>query len=281
MSFICVTQEPHGSYHLAPLTGIELVHLQPAPVTPHPDVAVTDDSDMIESATALIVSGGLVTEFTDAAMVQASAAGVPIVFVELAYPSGHEPVPPSVTPDAVIATSDAGQRVLEQLFSISALRAAHPTLANLPTHRPAPTPRLLIGSSASAEMPDDGERLRDMARLLEASGWLVTVRLHPREDAERWTGFTIDPAGTLAEALTPAWAFLAYQTTAFLTSNAMGVPSYHLAEAPWMSSLTPDGYAHSAPVSEPADVRQRRPSTFLTDSPASVGAAEMIGTMFL
>lgn len=249
---VIATQEPYGTYHLECLKNIipRMIHLQPGEAREGNGVAVSNDPSIIDSAALLIITGGLLSDECAKAAQRARRAGVKVVFLELAYPQ-HSLNKPSFTPDLVIATTDGGYAVYKDYFGSMApiIQQVHPALRGLPLRVATAKPSLLIGSTVSAETPDGVRILLETAKTLSFySEFNVRVRLHPREDPSLWNGLNLTSGTTLAEDLSVSLAFLSYQTTAFLTANAMKVPCFHLAMEEWMIGRTPDGFAASTPV---------------------------------
>lgn len=247
---VFATQEPYGSYHLKEisLTVPNIIHLQPMPAIASHGITATDDPSIIDKASMLIITGGLMTSENTQYAQRARSSGVPIIFLELAYAQDRQGTVSCVLPDMILSTTAGGQTAYRTYFGEKAhiRHITHPALEDLPAVNPE-SKTILIGTSVSSEYRDNCENLRNLAHLLSSWGkWNVKVRLHPRENPELWKEFDITHGTVLSEDLSQSKVFISYQTTAFLTANAMSIPCMHLATEPWMEHLTPPGFAESS-----------------------------------
>lgn len=153
MKTVIVTAEPHANYHLSYFDSKHargLVHLVPSvnDVQGESLVPVTDKLDVLDNAKLLVITGGVVTEWTHMIGYMANERDIPVVFSELAY-TQETPEHPHV-PDfkAVSAVSPYGAFNLhgyaEHLDHIEI--TGHPMLDDLPEWNPEER-RLLVLSS--------------------------------------------------------------------------------------------------------------------------------------
>jgi hypothetical protein len=225
---VLVTAEPSANYHFASFDEKHargLVHLIPSvsEVQGDTQVVTTDDMSVISDASLLVICGGNVTEWTRHAGLMANEAGVPVVFSEIAYMHSDDGDNfPEI--EAYSAVSPYGVFNMKGYFDAEDMDitvTGHPFLDNLPKHEPV-SKRVLVLSSVFKK--DSGVELRKSIKALEAAGYDVVVRAHPRE-IESWAGFKLSTESSLIKDLAQSEAVIGIPGTAFIAAAALGIPT--------------------------------------------------------
>lgn len=263
LHIVGVTQEPYGTYHFVPLLKnerVSFVHLVPdlreLPKIATTGITISDDQSILDYANLLIIEGGSLNDWTNAVACLAKKRGIPVVFIELAYPPKTLPTmeKTAVKPDMVIATNRSSIQYYSDLFhkDEDEIRLCLPPMLEdfTTTTIRTETPTLLLVSTVSAEIPDKGKDLRDFANSLTEKHIDFEIRLHPREPVENWDNYKL-ATGTVGEQLAGKWAVIGYQGTFFAYSNYARIPTYHLSGEEWMEELLPEDWAYSKPIHTP------------------------------
>lgn len=227
---VIATAEPAGNYHFASFDEKHsrgLTHLIPSVGEPQGKslVPTSDNMDIIGEADLVVLVGGEISEWTRHIGFMANEAEVPVVFSEMAYTTKEraEYILPII--DAYSSISPYGMFNLKGYFNEDDLEVeitGHPFLDNLPTYAPDSKRILIISSVFKA---DAGVELRKSVKALEAEGYNVVVRPHPREMTDAWKGFQLSDEPNLIRDLARAETMLGVPGTAFIAATALGVPS--------------------------------------------------------
>lgn len=248
--FVFATAEPWGAYHLTPLAPIfasKSVHLTPDHEPDQPTIPATTDMGVLAAATAVIITGGTINEWTEKVGESAADHGVPVFFIELAY--AHET--PYYRKLSWIEHAFAGsENSRQQLASHLMLDPGHVSVIGYPhldgivpmseTDLQNREPHLLF--LGTIENDTWNNALKTMAETCRELGYAVTYRYHPRERAN---------PRTLDEDLSAATGVIGAPGTAFLAAAALGLPIWY----PQHNSLeVPDGAAAMARLAHPLPV---------------------------
>lgn len=232
---VLATAEPTGNYHFASFDenhSKNLLHLVSSVggIQGSTYVETTDNMEVLHKASLVVLVGGVITEWTRHIGFMANEIGVPVVYSEMAYVNSS-PVDFHL-PDFIgySAVSPYGVFNIKGFFNendIDVEITGHPFLDNLPVYAPHEN-RILIMSSVFKK--DNGYDLRNAIKELEANGYNVTVRTHPRESIENWKGFQISTL-PLIQDLAISQAMVGVPGTAFLAAAALGVPTLALEDS--------------------------------------------------
>lgn len=253
---VIVTAEPKANYHLSYFDKKHakgLIHLVPDvnDVQGVSLIPVTDKLDVLDNAKLLVLTGGVISEWSNMLGVMANDKNVPVVFSELAYT--QETFEDSHIPrlKAISATSSYGAFNLhgyaEHVEHVEV--TGHPMLDALPVRMPEPKRVLVLSSEFQL---NDGAALKLSIRSLEKSGWNVEVRIHPREKASDWAGFKLSSVPYLIEDLSRADVVVGVPGTGFAAAAAMHIPTLAV-EGSTSDDVLPE-YKYLFPYVKPADV---------------------------
>lgn len=230
MKTVIVTAEAHANYHLGYFgkkNALGLVHLVPEPsrVQGSSFVPVTGDRKVLDDAKLVVITGGVVTPWTASVGFLANSRNIPVVFTELAYTNEVYAADNVPRFSGISAASPYGAFNLHGYLNndIDAIEiTGHPMLDNLPLHQPILRRVLVVSSEFKA---DTGVALRASVRKLEAAGYFVEVRTHPREDADLWRGFKLSSEPNLLNDLAASEKVIGVTGTAFAAAAAMYIPT--------------------------------------------------------
>lgn len=230
---LLATNEPWGTYHATPLLGTaeaKSIRLrQWCPDTTHlpadHEVEVTCDPGA-PSECELLVVNGLWSEHTVAAVRAAQDAGVPVVFSELAYvPDTRAAV--KVSWEAVGCISSMSRRAVALAAGVDEKEVTvtgWAALDNLPA-RETNSKLVLALPGVSARDREANQLLSFWLPRLDAVGYELLVRPHPREQRSTWSEWQLhDSAFPLHDALARARAVIGVPGSATLMAAAMGLP---------------------------------------------------------
>jgi hypothetical protein len=178
------------------------------PRPPADHLKLTLDIGAIDQASIVVIVGGTLSYWTQAVGKRANKSGVPIIFLEAEYPAinGVSSTLGGVDIAHTVVSSPATSLIVNSYFELPETRSnivGLPLVDDLPPWTPTDSARrVLIATSVSAEMPDDGKALIDVADSLVDDGWDIIVSLHPKEDKKLWSQYEISsksPVFTAAE----------------------------------------------------------------------------------
>lgn len=245
---IVATQDPFGYYHFTPtlkhyLNQLGYVqHLIPqlpqregmpprvAPAAPVNHLAVTTDITSIGEATLVVIVGGTLSHWTHAVARRANQQGIKVLFLEADYPAikGINVSIGDVNIDHSIVSSPATQMIINSYFDIENENSSIvglPLVDDLPRWNPTDTGRrVMISTSVSSEMPDNGKALVDVARNLSDDGWEVIISLHAQEDSSLWEGFRISRLSAIQTAAVSD-VVVTYPSSILVPLHVMRIPS--------------------------------------------------------
>jgi len=224
--FVFATAEPWGAYHLTPLVpifGTKALHLTPDHEPEHPTIPATTDMGVLARATAVIITGGTINEWTEKVGESAADHGVPVFFIELAY--AHEA--PYYRKLSWIEHAFAGsENSRQQLASHLMLPPDKVSVIGYPhldgiipiseTDLQNREPHLLF--LGTIENDTWNNALQSAANSCRELGYTVTYRFHPRDRAN---------PRTLQEDLQLATGVIGAPGTAFLAVAALGLPVWY------------------------------------------------------
>lgn len=229
MRLLIATAEPFGAYHLRPLVpaaaaaGIDVRHLLPYPSPAQgqafPTSCTLADLDWCD---LLLITGGTLNPWTSAVALHANTRDIPVVYAELASVTGAAlagPIPSVLA--AYPATAHSALVLAEHLQRSVDAPFGQLVLDGLPQYTPLPR-RLLALTRVSAEQPVANSALRDALELLQADGWDVVVRPHPREPAHLWSAWNSAADGPLGQHAARAERVLTHPGTSTAVCAALG-----------------------------------------------------------
>lgn len=245
---VVATQDPFGYYHFTPtlkhyLNQLGFVqHLipvlpqrtgEPPRVTPEPPenhLAVTNDITSIANASIVIIVGGTLSYWTHAVAKRANQHDVPVLFLEADYPaiSGVTVKIGDVNIAHTIVSSYDTQHIINNYFEINDDHSAVvglPLVDDLPRWNPTDSARrILIATSVSSEMPDNGQALIDVADSLTQDGWDVVVSPHPKEDRSIWRDYEISKLSPIHTAANSD-VVVTYPSSILVPLHVMRIPT--------------------------------------------------------
>lgn len=224
--FVFVTAEPYGAYHLVPLAPYfadHAVHLLPntglPPNTP-PSINTTRDTSVLTTATAVIITGGVVNTWTEHCATTAAHHGIDVYYIELAYAHGTPHTHPASWLTAAFCGSEYSRAQLASHLHTAPANInviGYPHLDDITPATPDTTATqsrvLILGTIDSPPWDDINAAL---ATGLYDLGCHVTTRHHPRANPA--------PQPTLAEQLTTTDIVVGAPGTAYLAAAAAGIP---------------------------------------------------------
>jgi hypothetical protein len=256
MKILIVTAEPFGGYHLEPLDKLMMADNSnsyqylipyPSPIQGNglQGVEVTHDFTKLYEADRLIVTGGTYSAWTQSVAKNAEANEIPIIYTELAYIGDKKSkkywYP---TPSKVGVMSQASAELVSSFFEVSESKIeifGSPQLdssflvglaRNAKDSIQLEKSNILIVSSVS--LPAAARNvLIEAAKEISKVGANVTVRIHPREDAEPWlqAGITLSDRSLKVETILESTDYAVASTGSFN-------PMLYFAEIPTVSILT-------------------------------------------
>lgn len=251
MRVVVATNEPWGTYHCEPLVtpaaeaDVELVQWVPdldhlpvnRQVEAAADIAIVVEAD-------LVVVNGLFSDHTRQAADFALEHGVPLCLSELAFLRAQRALPKRTF--ALVQANSPATALAVGIHSDMAPSAVEvvgwPALDTLP-ERVIGERQVVALTGVSKPTVTGGHHQGDEHEMLfaalislEAEGYEIAVRRHPRETDERWSRWQLREDCTTAEALndaalvvglagTPAFYTAAYQIP-FLGIVSAGLPDY-------------------------------------------------------
>ena len=235
MKIVTVTAEPQANYHFQDfpehlVQGI--THLVPdnTRIQGKSFLPTTDDLNILNDADLLVVEGGDFTDWTTRIAFLANSLNIPVVLTELAYNSAipsENPLPELI---GVSANSPYGAENYRKYLGgrEDIVITGHTMLDSLPKWEPIDKTVLCLSSES---LVDDGVALKESIALLEAEGYKVTVRCHPREDKTLWKGYNLSDGSKLLDELATTNFVIGVAGTAFSAVLAMGIPTVIIKES--------------------------------------------------
>ena len=230
MKIVVVTAEPKANYHFNYFNEQQAKHL----VHLVPDLDNIQGSSLVKTVTGLeqldevnllVIEGGDITEWTKTVGFYANSKGIPVVLSEMAYNSS-EPASFDIPKlDGISAVSPYGSFNYHGYLDddvVDIFVTGHPMLDVLPPYSPIEGRILVLSSEHKA---DGGAGLRDAVRSLEASGYSVEVRVHPRENVSLWNGFRLTDESSLLKDIAKSSVVVGVPGTGFTAALALGVPT--------------------------------------------------------
>jgi len=224
-----VTSEPSANYHFKYFDESHskgLTHLVPSvgDVEQSSLVPVSSHIDDVKSADLLVIAGGSISEWCHHVALIAGRSLVPVVFSELAYVK-TEPeefdYPELAAASSVSNYGDFKLKTYLRDDELPIMVTGHPMFDSMPVWEPV-TGRVLVVSAMFKR--DAGSDLKDSVRRLEAAGYDVVVRPHPREHDSTWSGFNVSREPDLMKDLAQSSVVVGVPGTAFTAALALGVP---------------------------------------------------------
>ena len=230
MKIVVVTAEPKANYHFSYLTEKQskhLVHLVPDldGIQGNSFVPVVSGLENLEDVNLLVMEGGGISEWTKTVGFYANSKGIPVVLSEMAYNSSEHVDFEIPKLDGISAVSPYGSFNYHGYLDddlVDIVVTGHPMLDGLPVWNPIEKRVLILSSETKA---DGGVGLKDAIRSLEASGYRVEVRLHPREDESFWNGFRLTDEVSLLKDVAKSSVVVGIPGTGFTAAVALGVPT--------------------------------------------------------
>jgi hypothetical protein len=240
---VFATAEPFGSYHLAPMMKHfehNLTHLIPN-MHEHLEqrrgfVPVTEDTRVLETAKAVVITGGTIVEWTHSVATMAHEMGLPVYYLEVAT-IGVDVNPAFPIRDIVshaFVGSELSKEIIARNFGLNQDDISvigYPFLDSFDVRTDINTPpqRILLASTVQGERDRQRGELRNMVHMLKANTDIeVIVRPHPREDLTFWEGVKLSH-GHLEDDLNSVDGVISIPGTMNLAVAASGLPLWHLA----------------------------------------------------
>jgi len=248
---VVATQDPFGYHYFTPTLKHYLrqlghiAHLVPyfnnpddetlknIPETPEDYFYVSNNVNIIDKADLVIIVGGTMSFWTKAVGKRANERNVPVLFLEADYPAVHgtSRALGGVQIEKTIVSSPATSLIINSYFGFPEKDSAIvglPLVDDLPEWKPSSTARkVMIATSVSADMPDNGKDLVDVAHQLQNEGWDVTVCLHPKEDRNIWADFAIS-SKTAVETASKSDVVVTYPSSVLIPLHVMRIPAVTL-----------------------------------------------------
>jgi hypothetical protein len=245
---VVATQEPFGYKNFTPTLRHyvnqlgDVVHLIPelpqregqppryAPKPPKGHLKTTNDIKAIDKASIVLIVGGVLSAWTQAVGRRANRSNVPVIFLEAEYPaiSGVHRRLDGVEIKGTVVSSEATQLILGSYFDLPASKTqivGLPLVDDLPRWNPTETARrVVIATSVSSEMPDDGQALMDVAETLYDEGWDIIVSLNPKEDRSFWSRYEISTKSAIFTAA-ESDVVVTYPSPILVPLNVMRIPT--------------------------------------------------------
>jgi hypothetical protein len=237
-TIVVATAEPQGAYHLHALSAalgaspLEFLYLSPdrdLNIGESP-IPTTDDVTAIRSATRLILTGGTYTPWTASLHTLAERHGIEVRYSELAFLDPEAERGPH-TPHRSSAVCTTSATVLAEYLGVprrSVVLTGNPLVPPLSAANRALN-RVLCVSTVDAETRDPDLHLRTAALSMQANGYEVLVRLHPRENPAPWAGFDLDNSPIVTSSAAEAAVVVAYPGTPLQAIAQIGAPLVVLA----------------------------------------------------
>lgn len=233
MQVVIATAEPRAAYHLEPLrqalsmSSSSYTHLvpYPEPVQGEPVVEVASTTSIMDRADRVVITGGTLNPWTELVAREANRRQVPVLYSELAWATA---TPYAATPElaGASALSPAEAPRIAAMLGVNAASVVVtgiPALDNLPAYRPLPNTALVLSTVDMLDRDPD-HVLLDAALEMQAAGWRVRVRCHPREDRQPWEGFEIVEGESQTESASTAAVVVGYPGSAHVLAAATGAP---------------------------------------------------------
>lgn len=229
MTIVVATAEPYAAYHLQYFSEEQaehLVHLVPDvnQLQGFSKVTAVDDISVLSDAALIVVTGGLLTDWTRFVGLLGNRLGIPVVFSEFAYTARTvkgeaDPVFVGVSVASPYSLMNLKEYVLEGEVQVKI--TGYPMLDSVPSVE-RNDKRVLILSSVS--QADGGVALKACASRLSEAGFNVVVRPHPREDVSLWDGFELSDVDSIVEDLALSKSVVGVPGTAFAAAAVLRVP---------------------------------------------------------
>lgn len=249
--FVFITPEPYGAYHLVPLAPFfadNSIHLMPDddhPVQGEELVKVTRDDSVIETCSAVIITGGTITPRTKQYAAAAARMGKPVFYVELAY-AGGAPLGEDTNwlKQAFTGSEYSRQQIANHLgLAVEELQViGYPHLDGLSSENIGnqiaereSNNVLLLGTVDALEI---NQLLQKVGKGFQKNGFKVTARTHPRDTSPGWEIF-YPSEKTLLEDLMNNDVVVGIPGTAFLAASAANKIIWH-PEHPEYNHLMPE-----------------------------------------
>ena len=266
---VFATAEPYGAYHLAALdesafveSGVTAQHWLPGAGPPQRPgwMPTLRAPDLPENTGLVVVTGGARSAWTTAVARTAAAAGVPVAYLEVGWPSDNGPFPVPIAAAGCAAPVSAG--------TVESLTGCEPTVVGRPLPPPVtPGPEVLLLPIVSAEVPDGQRQLHRAAAALAAAGYVLRVAAHPREPDGLWDDVARDVTAEPKEHhFAGVRLVVGTPTTRMVDAVGLGLPVLRMLsgrrdidEHPMLSRLgavtSPETVVADAARAEPTDPR--------------------------
>lgn len=199
---------------------------------------VSASTSVLDSANCVVITGGTLNPWTELVAREAARRCVPVVYSEMAWTTSEMyHALPEISAASALSSAEAPRISLMLGGCVRDIVVTGiPALDDIPAYSPVDG-TLLILSTVDMLERDPEHVLLATARTMQASGYRVRVRCHPREDQTPWRGFEIVDNETQVESAVAASVVIGYPGSAHILAAAAGAPVISVEPTPALAAV--------------------------------------------